>query len=83
MKMIKDTSSFFDDKRPKEERLGLAVTWGVMDNINGSPLPWERRLAAIMFRMNGISRKSTWMCGAMVSVLHTTDMDKVRLGTGR
>ena len=24
----------------------------------------------IMFRMNGISRGSTWMCGAIVSVLH-------------
>ncbi len=25
----------------------------------------------IMFRMNGISRVSTWMCGAIVSVLHS------------
>ena len=27
-------------------------------------------LVAIMFRMNGISRLSTWMCGAIGSDLH-------------
>ena len=26
----------------------------------------------VMFRMNGISRVSTWMCGAIVSVLHAS-----------
>ena len=30
----------------------------------------SRVFAAIMFRMNGISRWSTWMCGAIVSDLH-------------
>jgi len=25
---------------------------------------------AVMFRMNGISRVSTWMCGAIVSGMH-------------
>ena len=50
MKKTREVSSLFDNKRPKEEGLGLAVTWGIVDNHNGSPLLWERRLAAIMHR---------------------------------
>jgi len=31
---------------------------------------WEARPAAIMFRINGMSRLSTGLCGATVSLLH-------------
>jgi len=34
----------------------------------------------VMFRMNGISRLSTWMCGAIVSILHATNYNYDGLG---
>jgi hypothetical protein len=45
MKKIRDISSLFrQQKTQKGTGLGLAVTWGVVDNHNGSPPLWEPRL---------------------------------------